>query len=167
MQPQEFKLLIIKWTKRILLTFVWFIVFIILIGIFFWEKQKWNNAITNSTGSTINNGQSTSKIPKILGNTGVVSTSTQKPDNIKNMWEGEKKRIYWEYMTAQRRAASESLVLFPTKKQMENIKAYIDYENNLREQYYQEVAKKNNLSYEDLTSIVDEANIKMWQAPTK
>ena len=70
-------------------------------------------------------------------------------------------------MTAQRRAASESLVLFPTKKQMENIKAYIDYENNLREQYYQEVAKKNNLSYEDLTSIVDEANIKMWQAPTK
>lgn len=187
MNLQSIKTITLKWLKRIAITIVSVFLILIIIGILVWDKQKWNipkpvniknidsskpqltetntsNSIS-STGVINNTGITVKKTDTRNENTG--STILGKANMIETMSETDKKRIYWEYMTAQRKAASESLTLFPPAKQTENFKAYAEYENKLRDQYYETVAKNNKISRDQLDEIVTEANEKLWIVPVE
>lgn len=78
-----------------------------------------------------------------------------------------KKKIYAEYIQAQRLSGEETLKLYPTKKQAEDFKAYIAFDTANREKHYQEVAKKNGLTRDELDKIMFQGNLEMWEMPER
>lgn len=150
--------------------------FIVIGMISEWEKQEklalQNKALvptvsqsswTIQTGST-NTGDTEDKRIYIPADEIEHINKSQK---IQEMSLEEKKKIFAEYIEAQRIAWEETVKLYPTKKQMENFREYTIYDIENRERHYREVAKRNGLLRDELTAIVVQANSEMWEISGK
>jgi hypothetical protein len=100
--------------------------------------------------------------------------------------EDQRKRIFAEYIQAQRTAEAETLIKYPAaaqaKESKELLSKYstdleraqhmgelpsVQYGTENRIKHYKQVAEKNRLTFPQLFGIVFEANAKMWPMPKK
>lgn len=148
-----------KWLSIILGVPFSFLVLIMILGIIAGPAKTQNPPLET---------KKVSEEVKIQENNMVPSEEVEnenRTNKVENMSLDEKKRIYAEYIYAQRAAWEETLKLFPPKKQMENMAIYLKYDSENREKHYREVAMKNNLLRDELTAIVMQANSEMWEMP--
>ena len=98
--------------------------------------------------------------PKMTVREEQIARIGQEPEEKYGLPEAKRKRIYKEIITAERRATDEAMERAPA-----DINKQIDLERELAEKYKDELARKYNLSKDQLFSIGIEGVTNQWPGP--